>query len=463
MIWKQLYKTTIYIFLITIACLGIFITETNHKKSMDRFIELSLKNEISIINELEVLGNSISFINQDLSVAYDIIRNNLNKSKIEDQTRVYLFHQNELIYSNTDVEFNVSDELASFPLYELHYEVLVEEKKELQINSKIFFSNRVYDRIKIIDISQIFNERISNYRLLIIFGLLSLSVTSLIYYRLSKHMIAPLEHVVNHLEVIGKGDYSQSLELSNNHDYDDIVTAVNQMQSNVMSASETLKAQNRKQSLFIRNMNHEIRTPITSIIGYADILNHQNVTDEMKEEAVRFIKHEGQRLSELSKKMSNILFVEDYILNEQIIHTKSIEKHLIQMYQPHERFDDLSFCFEDLTIEIDSDLIYMYCVNVIDNAIKATQVNEKIHVQLLCQDTLVLKVIDEGIGFDYSILSDVFEPFVKGRYTKESDGTGLGLSICHHIGNMLNGEMTIEENNPKGTIVSLKLKEVKHV
>lgn len=457
MLFKKIYTMTIYLFVFSIILLGIFLTENSHRRNITRFVNISLEKEIQEVNQIELLGNQPELYSRSNLITIASFIKATEKLEKDSNEKVYTYFNEQLIGSTYDSNKAFSDfQVVAPSIYEMGYKI--NSDNALVISSKVLFSDLTFDRIKVIDITSFYQERISNYFVLIITAFAIIIITSVFYYRFSKKLIQPIDAIVNHLKTIGSGHYSTPLIVENSEDYENIVDAVNHMQEKVLEASNSLIEQNKRQSLFIRNMNHEIRTPITSIIGYSELMTNDKADEQIKKESAVFIKEEGLRLTKLSKKLSQIMMITDYQLDHQPFSSLELKKHLQSLYSHHSRVSDMTYIFKDVVITSDLDLLVMFYVNLIDNAIKATQPSQSITIQYDKKDNChIFSVEDEGIGFEDTLLCTVYEPFVKGSYNKNESGTGLGLSICHKIASQLEGTLTIDPSREKGARITMTM------
>ncbi len=273
--------------------------------------------------------------------------------------------------------------------------------------------------------------------------------------------MSPLESIISHLKVIGSGDYAKKLKIDDKEEYRELTTAINHMQEDVRAAANSLVNQNNKHLLFIRNMNHELRTPLTSIIGYSELLTNDLASPQIKIESAKFLQQEGKRLVKLSKQMSRLMSISKEQHERITVKTSVISEHLKLLYSNMDRENDIVIKCDDFTWKTNHDLIIMYAINIIDNAIKATKRGQIIEVELKHdQNAVVLSVKDNGVGFNSDTLDEVFEPFTKTSYgdKEEGVGNGLGLSICKSIADSLKGTITIESNEGLGSLVILQMK-----
>jgi len=239
-------------------------------------------------------------------------------------------------------------------------------------------------------------------------------------------------------------------------------------------SKEAAEAANRAKSDFLSNMSHEIRNPMNTIIGFAELL-HNNLNDEKLRSQVDAIRNSGKILLgilndilDLSKieagKMK--LEVEPISLNYLIKDVENMFNHRIQE-------KGLAFCVEkdhDLTLKLMLDEIRLRQIlfNLIGNAVKFT---EKGYICLAMSKVikspttidLTISIQDTGIGIPKEQQQLIFETFQQqdGQSTKKFGGTGLGLSISKRLAEMMNGSLTVISEEGKGSIFKLMLRDVK--
>ena len=210
----------------------------------------------------------------------------------------------------------------------------------------------------------------------------------------------------------------------------------------------------RKQ--FVADVSHELKTPITSIIGYSDtILESDDIRLEDCKYFVSKIDREAKRMSELVQDLLT-LSRENFQVNEMV-------KRIVEDLEPEAEKKDIT-----MTCFITSDVPEIYAdpagierviTNIIVNAIKYTSEggNVQIYVGFLFRDTYI-KVKDNGIGISKEDLKKVFERFyrVDSSRVRKTGGSGLGLSIVKEITNQNEGSVDIISELGKGTEVVLR-------
>jgi len=229
-----------------------------------------------------------------------------------------------------------------------------------------------------------------------------------------------------------------------------------------MTAEKQLEQHKRD---FFFNASHELKTPITSILGFSEMFNKGIVKDETEKNAIMLrIETEAKRLSEL---IGDILTISK--LESNNVNTEYREFNFGEIIM--EAVDAVSPVKDDATIEISTDLddvvyladkrqIYELCVNLIENAVKYNKPSGKVDISLKIKDkNIVFTVKDTGIGIPPEYHTRIFERFFRVDYgrDKKIGGTGLGLSIVKHIVNIYGGKILLQSKNDIGTTIVVSL------
>lgn len=233
----------------------------------------------------------------------------------------------------------------------------------------------------------------------------------------------------------------------------------------IQDITEHVRLDNMRKE-FVADVSHELKTPITSIMGYADTLLESEYDKELETKFLNVISTEARRMAKL---VTDLLSLSRYDKNQNI--TEKVEFDLGELVKK---------CQEKVQIEIDrkkqnvecfvtanvplvyaeKDGIERVIINILTNSIKYT--NEegtiKIYVGFVYNDAYI-KIIDTGMGIPEKDLSRIFERFyrVDKARTREMGGTGLGLSIAKEILDRNNGTIDIRSELGKGTEVVIRI------
>ncbi len=220
------------------------------------------------------------------------------------------------------------------------------------------------------------------------------------------------------------------------------------------------------QKEFVADVSHELKTPITSIMGYADTLLESEYDKEMQAKFLGVISSEARRMARL---VTDLLVLSRYdnkkITKEEVefdlgdLTKKCIERLKFEIEKKNHHIE----CFVTANVppvKADKYGIERVILNIITNAIKYTPENGiiKVYVGFVYNDAYI-KIIDNGIGIPEQDLSRIFERFyrVDKARTREMGGTGLGLSIAKEILDQNNGSIDIKSEVGKGTEIVIRV------
>jgi len=217
-------------------------------------------------------------------------------------------------------------------------------------------------------------------------------------------------------------------------------------------------------SAILRNMSHEVRTPITAIIGYSKILadslegTPQEQADKIHEASQHLMKTIDSVL-ELSK-----LEADASDLDREIARLdQAVEWALDPLYRQAERHDlELQTVIPDQPIEgyWNQEALYKIVLQLVENAIKFTPAGGRIEIRVREeQNEGVLEVEDTGIGMDAGEVESLFDPFrqASAGLTREHEGVGLGLTIVREITEALGGTIDVDTETGEGARVTVRL------
>ena len=233
----------------------------------------------------------------------------------------------------------------------------------------------------------------------------------------------------------------------------------------VQDITEHVKLDNMRKE-FVADVSHELKTPITSIMGYADTLLEGEYDKETQDKFLNVIASEARRMAKL---VTDLLILSRYD-NKRVkkettefdlgeLVKKCQEKLQLEINKKNHQVE----CFVTANVppvKADKDGIERVVLNIMTNSIKYTKDggNIKIYVGFVYNDAYV-KIIDNGIGIPEEDLNRIFERFyrVDKARTREMGGTGLGLSIAKEILDQNGGSINIKSEQGKGTEVVLRI------
>ena len=277
---------------------------------------------------------------------------------------------------------------------------------------------------------------------------------------LSALMTKPINRMTKAAAEIARGRYSDRLPSSGGGEIGELSESFNLMAAAIEDKIRELSENARQKEDFVANFAHELKTPLTSVIGYADMLYQKAHPPEKVKEAAWYILSEGMRLEALSLKLMDLIVLgrQEFTLEEmnsdELLH--SIEGSLKPILSEKKVFLEINASPENVMAEYD--LLKTLLLNLIDNAIKAGADHIEIVGKTL-GDRYGIIVADNGRGMPESELGKVTEAFYmvdKSRARKQR-GFGLGLALAERIAGIHGTALEFISKESKGTAVRIDL------
>lgn len=241
---------------------------------------------------------------------------------------------------------------------------------------------------------------------------------------------------------------------------DALAESFDQMAERVEEHLRSLKETNEKQRRLLGSLAHELKTPLTAIIGYSETLMTVQLAEKNRVRALNYIHSEGKRLARLSEKMLELTG-----LYESAEHTLELQETEVLPFL--RKLKDLTAfrcqkagmrlelsCKPGVMQCMDADLMMSLLMNLVDNACKASADGGVIRV---IADERRISVCDEGKGIPEEEIAHVTEAFymVDKSRAKTAGSVGLGLALCAQIAAMHGASLRIESEEGHGTEISV--------
>lgn len=313
------------------------------------------------------------------------------------------------------------------------------------------------------DISELYENRARQQNAYRFIFLLTMLLCAGLAYSMALILTRPLTRLSRGAREIADGNFSFRSEIRSDDEIgrlsQDFDRMADRIEENVQMLEESVKAQER----FVSSFTHELKTPMTSVIGYADLLRSQELPEEERRDAANYIFMEGKRLERLSLKLMEIYVAKggNICLSPQNpgAIAEDVVAHLCPIYQERNIF--LETCCERGTCRLEPDLFRSLLVNLIDNAGKA--IGEEGHILVtvhMTENGCVLLVEDDGPGIPEEAKAHLTEAFyrVDKSRSRKQGGAGLGLTLCADIAELHGGILTFENCEGGGTRVRVELR-----
>ncbi|WP_302626951.1 cell wall metabolism sensor histidine kinase WalK [uncultured Eubacterium sp.] len=356
-------------------------------------------------------------------------------------------------------------------------EISLNDRKNVQDNPGILYSSLHYEgrnytifRVviddamllyKIHDVTYVQEKMLKLMTLMIGITFFILFMAVLILRLILKKELRPLQELNENAKNIAEGFYHQRIVVNRKDEVGQLGENFNKMAEAVEVRTNRLRESEQRKTIFMGDLTHELKTPMTAISGYAQTLLSARISDEDREEALTYIIEQCRRLERLSRKMTNLLelgqnaeleleevaikklFSSAAMSCEMILKNKKIA---LQIVEQGEYFI------------VDFDLMTDVLINLLDNAVKASEEGAKI---VLRATDRCIEVQDFGRGIPKDEQNKILEPFymVDKSRSRKNGGAGLGLALVSLILEKHNIKMSIVSELGEGSRFILKFPE----
>ncbi len=334
----------------------------------------------------------------------------------------------------------------------------------LQVLSVIFAQQEQLLLRARFDLSSAYNARKTQHRLFFMVYIAVVLIGVLIAAAISFALTSRLKKLTSAVNLISSGNLSQRSNIRTRDEFGQLSRDFDAMADRLQQNIHQLEADVQRQESFMGAFAHELKTPMTSIIGYADLLRQGALDENDKSSAANYIFSEGQRLEKLSFKLLDLLLMEKDAPCMREVGLSSLLADVQQALAPVLKSKGIRLvCRSDQgKTTLEPDLVKSLLYNLIDNASKAIEGKEGL---IAVKGTLTaegcrLQVADSGRGMPQAELSRITEAFyrIDKSRSRQQGGAGLGLALCKKIVDLHHGSLKFNSTPGQGTCVTVELR-----
>lgn len=303
----------------------------------------------------------------------------------------------------------------------------------------------------------------------LLFVLLGILIFSLIFLLLQRKMARDIETIAHAVKQISEGDLSTRLELEGEGELTDIAENLNRMEEDIQELIDKERTSEQSKTDLITNVAHDLRTPLTSILGYLELLRkNQKLSLEMQQKYLDIAYNKSVRLQKLIEELFGFTKLSYGKINMNVTKVDIVEllAQLLEESYPNFQKNGLSYDFvsnrKSQIIEADGDLLARLFDNLIGNAIKYGKEGKRVRVSLRADREIVtIKIVNYGYVIPENELPLIFDRFYRTDHSRTNasgpGGTGLGLAIVKNITDMHHGTVSVS-SDLSGTVFTVRLK-----
>lgn len=447
---------------------GMLLINYSFKNSLDVTTTGCMQNFVSIQNTLEIVGeNSDDYYYETFKAALT----QLNRQSMDNCSYIKLVDvdNNEIVFSSNssdeskDIKEGNNESVITYSWKdkEKYYYQLIGSISVNAINEgeeiKRFSLFAVYD---ISSVYKFRNNELEIYQRILV---LIIVIGTLLTFIFSILITRPIEQLSKVVKKIADGNIQSRAKIKSGDEIELLSDNINAMAETIENDMLKLTESVEKQERFMGSFAHEMKTPMTSIIGYADLIrSHDLSVDEMRESA-NYIFKEGKRLEALSLKMLDLILVSNEEINMLVTNPADVIKETAGRLKFVLNRNNilLKTDSENAKVMMDRDLFQSLLNNLIDNAVKAIDNQGVISITgRKNKENYIIQIKDNGRGMSEDEIEKITEAFyrVDKSRSRAQGGAGLGLAICKKIAEVHEAKLAYKSASGEGTEVRVIIK-----
>ena len=467
-LWQKIYFFSLVLLIVTLNITGFSLVQNFHNKLLKREVDKCITQQEYLISDLQFCTSFVRKIQNDISTQPEysirVLMEDFSHNRDSNGYFQVLDENNKILYTDSDFPTPpLQEELNNLTDSTTHYVWRqVDNEYYLYVSSMDTINNTSLKFYSAKNISELYKERCDNYAFFIKLDIIICIVYAFFMFLISRLITAPIGTLIATTQKIASGCYSERVKLDSKDEFGILSGHFNLMAQTVEDKINELELTNVEKELFINSFTHELKTPLTCIIGYANIIRTAKYNEMLFSEASDYIYKEGKNLEQMAFKMMDFIYSHSEnielaptsmksILEEvrKSLFTKLEEKHIV-----------LKMEISPTILMLDATLIKILLLNLLDNAIKVSPENTPIVITFVAEEVPTLTMTDYGTGIAKENLEKIWQPFyiVDKARTRKNNGVGLGLAICKKIATSHQATIHIKSQLGEGTTVILKFK-----
>lgn len=465
--WQKIFLISLAVLTVAVNTIAYLLIGNNHQLNKEKEIKSSV-DEYSIVvssfqtnvlyeryrsSEAELDDTQITQIAREFSYLFTL-----------DNLYIQLNKGGERVFSNftRDLPANLYENVNQ--LSEGDARVLIRRDDDsrvyLYITSPVTIQSSNYFFTTIKDITNIYDVKNDQLRFFSVLGPIVSVVVAFIMLILSKLLTSRINRLRKSTMKVANGEYN-AIEIKSKDEIGELTADFNTMTEAVKQKVEKLEDIASERKVFIDNMTHEMKTPLTSIIGFSDLLRSARLDDETVHDYAESIYKEGKYLKSISSKLMDLILLRQKPEMTEIDVPRLVEE-IDESVRPIASSRQVAFSAASVEAKLvcDRELIKSLLYNLIDNAVKASQPGTCVTLNAyFTQDGVMeFSVADQGSGIPKEELDKIFGPFyrVDKARSRKYGGAGLGLALCMEIAHAHAATLEIESEVGRGTVIRLR-------
>ncbi|MCL1848067.1 MAG: HAMP domain-containing histidine kinase [Clostridiales bacterium] len=458
--WK-IFFSTLVITILTFSIGGYILISSAFSSALQREIASSLEENKMLRYAFQSAGATASATS---SGGLEGIAESIISYSAGDKLKIRIWDENNrVIRQSGDVSFGagllgvIEDDIRA------HTVVEQEGAYYVQVLSVAYAQRKKVYLESLHDITSVFDDRQNQFSLYQKCVYVLVALNGVLVFAVSFWTVYPIRRLSRATRRIAQGRYHNRVEVRTTDELGMLGDDFNEMAESLEIKIRDLEEAATRQRDFVGSFAHEAKTPLTSIIGYGDMLRSRQMNEEERMMAADYIFSEGKRLESLSQKLLDLIVLQNQDFPMKLTRMKWFFESIEGIIFPIIKDTGIRYTWEanDEDLMIEPDLMKTVILNLIDNGRKSITGDGEIRLRGggAADGPYIITVEDNGKGIPESEISRITEAFymVDKSRSRASGGAGLGLAICHEIIKLHHGEMQFASQLGQGTTVTLTL------
>ena len=472
-LWQKIFLSSLFLIIAAVNIISVTLLNNSHRLLLEReqthaiyeheFYEASFSNTVVYA---KLANEKIALTPNDIRhIATDVVEGSgrMRDSAVFDSsgTVIAVNGMQELLSKLTQSGFIENIDQSKDNYYVSVYNT--SNGYKMAVGSAITTEGMSYSVVTAMDISEIYAMKKKQTDFVRKVSVISAGAISFVLLITVLLMLSPLSRLNVYTKTIADGNYRIRIREHGSQEFRELAKNMNVMADSIQTNATRLEKIAEDRQTCIANLSHEMKTPLTSILGFADILRiKKHVDDNERIEYAGVIVEETKRLRSLSGKLMGIVAMNGTEIEKRPVSLQSMISETKTALVPLLAKNDvrLECMSQDITISADEELFKSLLYNIIENAVKASPKGETVELNAaMYEGDAVIAITDHGIGMTPEVVKKAFEPFFmadKSR-SRKAGGAGLGLALCQKIANLHSAKVEIDSHPNEGTTVFITI------
>lgn len=463
-LWQKIFLYALMLVMLAVGVTSILMLKNSFQLTMDQKKQAAYTEHEFLISNFKSMLLSERLRQNAILLESAKIREYMESTFQEEEMKngVSFFNGSRvLVYQNREME--IQGELLQM-VAETGKSHMQIRGEALYIVSKESLETSTYYFLTMTDLSDVLTmhrDMLNEVRIISMVCAFAIAAALLVVVKL---LLLPLQKINAGTRAIAQGDYKRRVPQKGRDEISELAQNMNQMAQAVEKNIKALEAVAEDRNQFIANLSHEMKTPLTSILGFSDLLQiKSDLPEEKRLEYVGIIKEEASRMRTLSGKLMEMITVGEANVEwqeEEVFEVFSEVAASLGVIAKSHGMELFCEC-EKGKLWMDKELVKSLVYNLADNAMKASKEGDAIKIRgWFEEEVFFFSVTDCGIGIPKEEIDKITQAFymVDKVRSRASGGAGLGLALCVEIARLHRGNLSIESELGSGTVVTVRMK-----